>query len=168
MSSTEHNSQDAMNGWEEIGRAAQDFARRVARDAGRFAERIEEHTGEFVRDLSRDWRRARRHARPCHRHEQRQAAPPDVRQVFEDIRGVIADVLDGIDELIERVFPETGASAETVWTRVVANRESTCSGCGAAIAAGAAAFVRRADQGIELRCATCGLPGGTPDDEPAA
>ena len=96
MSSTEQSSNDATYGWEEIGRAAQDFARRVARDAGRFAERIEEHTGEFVRDLSRDWRRARRHVHQCH-HTHQRTAPPDVRRVFEDVRGVIADVLDGID-----------------------------------------------------------------------
>jgi len=142
------------NGWESIGRAAEHFARRVARDAGRFAERMEEHAGAFAHDVSRDWRRRRHHHwRACG-----QERPADVRRIFEDVRTVLADVLDGVDELIERVFPERGATAPQEWVRMVSNREGTCAGCGRTVAAGDEAYARSTDDGQELRCLDCGAP----------
>jgi len=147
-------------GWEHIGRAAEHFARRVARDAGRFAERLQEHAGEFADDLSRDWRRARRAYRHSCRAMYRDASPPDVRRIFEDIRGVLNDVLAGVDELIDRVFPETPESAppDAEWLRVVTNREATCSACNRSIAAGDEAHVQRSAEGKKFRCADCGVP----------
>src|SRR5262245_49280595 len=97
---TDRQGQSNGSPWESIGRAAEDFARRVARDAGKFAHRMEEHAGEFARDVSRDWRRAQRDYRRRHTS---QMSPPDVRQIFDDIRTVLADVLEGVDELISRM-----------------------------------------------------------------
>ena len=88
--------------WERVGRAAEHFARRMARDARTFAERIEEHAGEFAREARREWAcgghfRERRH---------RDRSAPDVRGIFEDVRGILSDVTEGVDELIARLFPE--------------------------------------------------------------
>ncbi len=141
--------------WESIGRAAEDFARRMARDAGKFAERMEEHAGEFARDLARDWRRARRSYRHACR---RVGSTPEVRQVFEDIRAVVADVLDGVDELIERVFREPAASADDAWVRLVVNRDAVCGGCAQTIVAGDEAHARRTADSREFRCLACGVP----------
>ena len=153
------------NPWESIGRAAEDFARRVARDAGKFAERMEEHAGEFARDVSRDWRRARHHYRRHCARAERYRSEPDVRKIFDDIRTVLADVLDGVDELIERVFSGPRDTAADNWLRVVSNRAGTCIGCGRAIAAGADAYIRRSTSGVELRCVDCGEPAA---DQPPA
>ena len=143
------------NDWESIGRAAEDFARRVARDAGKFAERMEEHAGEFARDVARDWRRARRTYRHAY---QRAASAPEVRRVFEDIRTVVADVLDGVDELIRRIFHEPSPADDEEWVRLVVNREAACSGCGDTIATGDEAHARRTATGREFRCLTCAVP----------
>jgi hypothetical protein len=138
--------------WDRVGRAAEVFARRMARDARTFAERIEEHAGDFARDVWREWPcgRAARHRR----HRERSA--PDVRAVFEDVRGILSDVAEGVDELLARLFPE---ASDEPWARVVANRDAVCGGCGSAIAAGAEAHVRRAAGRAEFRCVGCGAPG---------
>jgi hypothetical protein len=135
-------------GWENIGRAAEHFARRVAHDARRFAERIEAHVGEFAHDVRHQWRCGERFGG-------RRASADDVRRVFEDIRGVLAAVLDGVDELITGVFHD---EAETSWTRVVFNREATCGGCARTIGAGSEGYVRRRAGGREVRCLECGAP----------
>ena len=140
--------------WESIGRAAEDFARRVARDAGKFAHRMEEHAGEFARDVSRDWRRAQRDYRRRYAGASHHMSAPDVRRIFDDIRTVLADVLEGVDELISRVF-EPGAHDDE-WVRVVSNREAACGACGRPVAAGDDVWVRHAAAGLELRCNTCG------------
>lgn len=142
------------DGWESIGRAAEHFARRVARDAGKFAERMEEHASEFAHDVSRDWHRRRRH----HRHAGRVEGEADVRRIFEDIRTVLADVLDGVNELIERVFATSGETPHEDWVRLVSNRDSTCAGCGHTVAAGDEAYARRTGEGQEFRCLGCGVP----------
>jgi hypothetical protein len=147
--------QRAEGDWESIGRAAEDFARRVARDAARFAERMEEHAGEFARDVSRDWRRARRTYRHAYR---RVASGPEVRRVFEDVRTVVADVLDGVDELIGRVFAEPPGEHDRAWLRVVVNHDVVCSGCTQTVAAGEHAYARATGDGREFRCPTCGVP----------
>jgi hypothetical protein len=139
--------------WDRVGRAAEVFARRMARDARTFAERIEEHAGDFARDVWREW--------PCgggrhRRHRDRERAAPDVRGIFEDVRGILSDVAEGVDELIARLFPE---AAGEPWARVVANRDAVCGGCGSAIAAGAEAHVRRSAGGAQFRCLACGVPG---------
>jgi hypothetical protein len=146
---------DDGSNWESIGRAAEDFARRVARDAGKFAERMEEHAGDFAHDIARDWRRAQ-----CrYRHSYRRAADaPDVRRIFEDIRSVVADVLDGVDELIGRVFTEPTPSTEGEWVRLVLNSDAACNGCAQTIPAGDEAHARRTAHGREFRCLTCGTP----------
>lgn len=145
--------------WESIGRAAEDFAHRVARDAGKFAERMQEHAGEFAHDIARDWRRARRRYRHTCRHV---ADAPEVRRIFEDIRTVVADVLDSVDELIERVFTEPAATTDDEWVRLVVNSDATCSGCAQTIPAGDEAHARRTAGGREFRCRTCGVPAPDP------
>lgn len=143
--------------WTRVGRAAEDFARRVARDAERFAERIQEHSSEFAADLSREWRRGEsRVHRHRHRHDRHHAAPGDVRRMFEDVRVLVADVLDGIDGLIASVFPPAGGEADGAWEEVVSNREVACSACDGPIAVGEQAFVRRRESGVEYRCRGCG------------
>lgn len=163
MNSSEHEQDESVHpGWEHISNAAEDFARRVARDASRFAARMEEHAGEFARDLSRDWRRAQRdYRRECRR--VRHASAPEVRRIFEEVRGVLADVLEGVDELIGRIFPqspaaETTAAGDGEWVRVLTNRAGTCHGCGRTLAAGEEAFVRRAADGLEFQCLVCAEP----------
>jgi len=138
------------HGWERLGRAAEQFARRVAEDARKFAERIEEHASAFADDVAQEW--WGRHER--HHHGDRPA--PDVRRIFEDVRSILADVIDGVDELIGRIFP---AAPEEPWARVVANRDVTCGSCGAAIAAGSEGWVRRTAAGADFRCLGCGAPG---------
>jgi len=148
MTTREHEREEASGGWAHIGRAAEEFARRVASDARRFAERIEEHAGEFAHDVARDWQRL---GRECGA-----GGPgPDARRIFDDVRSVLADVLEGVDELIGRVFhPEPDQD----WTRVVHNRDVTCGGCGRATPAGTEGYVRRAAGGTEVRCLACGVP----------
>jgi len=159
--------------WDQIGRAAEHFARRMARDAGRFAERLEGNATDFAREVSREWRRAsRRHHWHHHRrhHHHHRGGPPgeaDVRRTFEDVRGILRDVLDGVDDLIGRLFPERD-EAETrdhdtqtpddkgrEWQRIVANKEVTCSLCERTIEAGEEVDVRTPDGARELRCTQC-------------
>jgi hypothetical protein len=157
MTTLHQDEQETRGPWEHIGRAAEEFARRVARDAGKFAERMEEHAGDFARDIARDWRR-RRDDRYGHRHFGRTASPPDVRLIFEDIRTIVADVLDGVDELIERVFTgETDASGDD-WVRMVSNRDAVCGKCARTIAAGEESYSHRTAGQTEFRCLGCGAP----------
>src|SRR5215468_2725421 len=129
MTGTDQDHGDAHHGWESMGRAAEEFARRVARDASRFAERIAEHASEFARDIARDRWRSRRDLRDDLRRTAHRMAGADARRVFEDIRGVVSEVLDGVDELVARVFDgaaggerDTG-ERDTGWVRVVHNRD---------------------------------------------
>jgi hypothetical protein len=163
MNSAERDANDRDANWERIGRAAEHFARRVARDAGKFAERLQEHAGEFADDVARDWRRAQHGAwRGCRRAYR--YGEPEMRRVFDDIRTVLADVLDGFEEFVEGLFPDSEPrrprpqSESRAWTRVVANREGTCSACARGIAAGDEAWLRRTPDGVTFRCATCGAP----------
>lgn len=158
MTTTEQSHQHTYGAWEHIGRAAEEFARRVARDAGKFAERMEEHAGEFARDVSRDWRRIRRDYRHASHDARDQMSAPDVRQLFADIRTVVADVLDGVDELIERVFAPSAKTTEDEWLRMVNNREARCGQCARTIVAGEESYVRRGPEAVEFRCADCGVP----------
>lgn len=154
MTHTSEAHQESGGSWEHIGRAAERLARRVARDASKFAERVQEHAGDFARDVSRDW--SRMHwASACGDRRYTQA---DVRKIFEDVRGVLTDMIDGVDEFIERVFPGRSESSAGDWVRVVTNREATCGQCGRSLAAGDEAFVRRVPGGREFRCRECGPP----------
>ena len=148
MTSTAHDHHAGGPGWEHIGRVAEHFARRVARDARRFATHIEQHAGEFARDVARDWSAAWQDL-----DHERRGPTADVRGMFDDVRKILADVIDGVDELIGGLF---AGSPGGTWTRVVSNRDASCVGCGAAIAAGAEAHVRRALAGTEFRCLACG------------
>ncbi len=149
MTTGAHGEHHAGGGWDRLGRAADHFARRVARDARRFAEHVEEHAGDFARDVAREWRRAGSAG------EWGDAAA-DVRRIFEDVRHVLSDVIEGVDELIGRVFHAPG---EGEWTRAVSNREATCTGCGRTSAAGTEGWVRRTAGGTEFRCLACGVTG---------
>ena len=149
--------------WENLGRAAEHFARRVARDARTFAARMEEHVGELVRDFRDDesWRRHDRDRRHRHRHwhRDREQPGPEIRRVFEEVRGIVGIVLDEIEELIAVAFP---GAAEEPWARVVVNRDTSCGGCGATIATGVEAHVRRTEEGAEFRCVACGVDAAAP------
>ena len=134
--------------WDDFGRAAEQLARRVARDARRFAARLEDDVGEFAHDVRRRWRCGEWHARADW-----SRSPEDVRRVFQDVRSVLAGVLDGVDELIASVFSQP---KDEGWARVVLNRDATCVGCGRAIGAGVEAFLRRSAAGKEFRCLECG------------
>jgi hypothetical protein len=148
---TQHTDDRRDDPWERVGRAAETFARRLARDARIFMERVEEHAGDFARDVRGEWScgGAARH------HRDRARSAPDVRAVFEDVRGILSDVVEGVDELIARLFPQP---ADEPWTRVVANRDAVCGGCERPIAAGAEAHVRRVAGGTQFRCLVCGVP----------
>jgi hypothetical protein len=125
-----------------VARTAEEFARRVASDAGQFARR-----------MSREWRHARRHGADW--------GEDDIRAVLKGVRAILTDVIDGVDELIDRVFSggergERPPAAE--WTRVVANREAACGACGRRIGPGEECHLRRCADGREFRCAECGVP----------
>jgi hypothetical protein len=140
--------------WEHVGRAAERFARRVARDAHRFARNVEEHVGELAHEMRREWRCGRGATASGTRRPD-----ADVRRVFEDVRGVLAAILDGIDELVTDLW---SGGAERGWSRVVCNRDATCGGCARPLAAGAEAWVRRRPGGLEFRCLECGAPKEEP------
>ncbi len=155
MTDTQHDWHEGRIDWDHFGRAAERFARRLARDAGRFAERISEHAGEFADEVSREWRHGRRRESAC---GDRHHTGPEVRHIFEDIRGVLSDIIDGVDELIERVFQGPTGSAEGDWERMVINRDAVCAGCDRPLQAGEDAHVRRTAEGLEVRCVACGEP----------
>jgi hypothetical protein len=144
---------DHATGWDHpLGRAAEQFARRVARDTRKFAERIEEHSRDFAGDIARGWRRAEREARWSELHD---TAGPEVKRIFEDIRAVLTDVIEGVDEFIGQLFPEAPEPASTAWVRVIHNRAATCAACNRPIAVGDEGYVRRGDAGMEYRCDAC-------------
>jgi len=140
---------EGFRGWDRFGRSAERFARRVAREAERFASRVEEHVSEFARDTRHAWRPAG------------PGSADQVRRVFEEVRGIIAAVLDGIDELITDVFQK---DADEPWARVVCNHEAHCETCGTTLAAGAEAWVRKRPEGPVFRCLAC----GTAQEKPGA
>lgn len=141
-------------GWEHFGRAAEHFAHRVARDARVFASRIEEHVGELAHDVRREWR--------CGSFAERRSrggSAEDVRRVFEDIRGVLSGILDGVDEFVTRAFQD---APDEPWARVVCNREARCDACARTIGAGEEAHHRRTAAAREFRCLDCGVPAEPP------
>jgi hypothetical protein len=144
MTTADHGCHRPPTGWEHLGRAAERFARRVADDARLFAERVEESVGDFARDVRRDW-----HAAGGTDYAD------DIRRIFDDVRGIVRGVLDGVDELVSGLFRD---EPDADWAKVVLNRDATCAGCGRAVAAGTEAFVRRDATGMQARCGECG-PG---------
>jgi hypothetical protein len=152
--------------WQQIGRAAEQFARRVARDAADFATRVEEHVGVLASEIGREWRSAGCEAgsaagagaeSTAGAKPESTGATADVRRIFEDVRGVLSAVLGGVDELITTAFTP---SADEPWERVTANLAGVCAACARPIAVGAEAFARRRAGSHELRCAACGVPEG--------
>jgi hypothetical protein len=140
--------------WDRAGNAAEDFARRIARDAQRFGERVAEHATEFARDVAREWRHgAGFDPKPI---------SEDVRSVLKEVRGLVADVIDGVDELIGRVFQPEAAGGPETWVRVVTSREVACAGCGRRIGAGEECHLHRSPGGRAFRCAECGPPAPKP------
>jgi hypothetical protein len=140
--------------WERAGSAAEDFARRIARDAQRFGERVAEHATEFARGVAREWRHGPSFdPRPI---------ADDVRVVLKEVRGLVAEVIDGVDELIGRVFQPEPAATTGTWARVVTNRDVTCVACNRAIGAGEECHLHRMPDGREFRCLECGPPKAEP------
>ncbi len=143
--------------WDDVGRAAEDFARRIARDAGQFGERIATHASELARRMSREWRDARRHGAAWD--------GEDVRVVLKEVRAMVTDVIDGVDELIDRVLgggrDREARGGANEWVPVVANREATCGACGRRIGSGEECHLRRHADGREFRCAECGVPSSS-------
>ena len=144
MTTSEHDCHGSGHGWEHFGQAAERFARRVADDAKLFAERVEEHVGTFARDMRREWR-----------HTGTAGSADDIHRIFDDVRGVVRSVLDGVDELVAGLFRDERRGA---WSKVVLNRDATCAACARGLAAGTEAWVRHAGAGAEFRCGTCGTP----------
>jgi hypothetical protein len=140
--------QDSATSWERLGRAAERFAREVARDARDFATRIEEHAGTLAGSVASEWRAAG-------------GKPPtgkDVRQLLDDVRGVVTAVVDGVDQFISETFADATASP---WKRATAKRAATCARCSRAIPAGSEEYVRRAGGKTEHRCPDCGASEGS-------
>jgi hypothetical protein len=135
----------------EPGDATGEFAQRIARDAQRFGERVAEHASEFARNVAREWR---------HAGFGTSRTADDVRGVLKDVRGLVADVIDGVDELLVRLVRPEPADG---WVRVVTSREVDCVGCRRRIGAGSECHLHRTREGREFRCAEC----GPPSDEPA-
>jgi len=145
---------DSFPGWDDLGRAAERFARHVAKEAGRFAKRVEEHFSELAEDV-----RGSRHERAGTGESERDERGPadDVRRAFREVRSVLRAVVEGVDDVIVDLF---GEGDEEPWARVVANHDAKCAGCGAAIAAGAEAWARRRGHRPEFRCVACGAGRG--------
>ena len=152
----EHHAHHERGERDDVARAAEDFARRVARDASRFGERLAEHAGDFGRTLARGWREHRRSGTAW--------TGDDVRVVLREVRGMLSDLVDGVDEVVERIFgveraTEGPASTDT-WVRVVTSREVPCAGCARPIGAGEECHVKKGPDGRAFRCLACG-PGAT-------
>jgi hypothetical protein len=147
MNTSEHGCHHSPR-WEHFGHAAERFARRVAEDAKLFAERVEEHVGDFARDMRREWRQT----------ESTDSAE-DIRRIFDEVRGVVRSVLDGVDELVSGLFNrDSGQESSKDWSKVVLNRDATCAGCSRDLTAGAEAWVRHTAGGAQFRCGDCGAP----------
>ena len=98
-----------------------------------------------------------------------------MRRTFEDVRGILNDVLDGVDDLIGKLFPDRDepqtradgtqatAAESSEWQPIVANKEVTCSFCDRTIEAGEEVDVRTPDGARQLRCARCRRQPDAPD-----
>src|SRR5262249_37837514 len=117
-----HEHRERRGDWDDVGHAAEAFARHVARDAQRFAARVAGHASDFARDFAHEWRRARRQGLDT--------APlgDDVRAVLKEVQSFVTEVVDGVDGLIERVMRRDPEPSEP-WSRIVTTREATCVGC---------------------------------------
>ena len=144
MTTSEHGCHHSHPRWEHFGHAAERFAKRVAEDAKLFAERVEEHVGDFARDMRREWQ-----------HTGSTDSADDIRRIFDDVRGVVRSVLDGVDELVSGLFSKDAGGE---WSKVVLNRDATCAGCARGLVTGAEAWVRHGSGGAEFRCGDCGAP----------
>ncbi len=146
--------------WDRAGHAAEDFARRIARDAQRFGERVAEHASGFAREVAREWRHGPGYdTKPM---------AEDVKHVLKEVRGLVGDVIDGVDELIGRLFQDAPAETAETWARVVTSREVDCVACGRHIGAGEDCHLRRRRDGRDFRCAECGPPKPAPESPPTA
>ena len=152
----EHQDRRERSEWDDVGRAAEEFARRIARDASHFGERIAEHASAFARHVAREWRE--------HERAGGDWTGGDVRAVLHEVRTIVTGVIDGVDELIERVFHPDSAPAPQPdpasegWVRVVTSRDATCGGCQRRIEPGEECHLHRTAAGREFRCAQCGPP----------
>lgn len=145
-----HDHRDRRGDWDDVGHAAEDFARHIARDAQRFAARVAGHASEFARDFAREWRRFDRRGLDT--------APlgDDVRAVLKDVQSFVTEVVDGVDGLIDRVLRRDPEPPADAWSRIVTTREATCIACGRKIEPGEECHLRRRRGSREFRCATCG------------
>ena len=111
-----------------------------------------EHATAFARTISREWR-SHRPADAAGR-----TSGEDLRDVLKDVRTIVTEVIDGVDELIGRVFHGDADDAAGVWLRVVTSRDAACGACGRKIEPGEDCHLRRLPGGREFRCVTCGPP----------
>jgi hypothetical protein len=156
----DHERRESRGDWDDVGHAAEDFARHIARDAQRFAARVAGHASEFARDFAREWRRFDRHGLDT--------APlgDDVRAVLKDVQTFVSEVVDGVDGLLDKVMRRDSDSAAGVWSKIVTTREAACIACGRRIEPGEECHLRRRRDGRDFRCATCGPPPEQPKPEP--
>jgi hypothetical protein len=143
----------------DTGHAAEEFARRIVRDAQRFGERVAEHASGFARKLEREW-----HHGPGF---DTKPIAADLQNMLREVRSLVGDVVDGVDQLIVRLFQDArgearGEAADEPWTRVVTSREVTCAACGKTIGAGDECHLRRRPDVREFRCVACGPPAEQP------
>jgi len=142
MKSSDQAWREMRAGWEHFGRAAEHLAERVADDARGFARKVEKHVSDFAQELAREQKGGTKGA-----------TADEVRRVFDDMRGVLAAVIEGVDDLITEAV-----SGRERWTRMVAKSEATCAACTRPILPGTECFARRHVGTREYRCTTCG-PG---------
>jgi len=98
----------------------------------------------------------------------------DVRGMLNEVRGLVADVIGGVDELIVKLFQQPHERAcqdgpndgPATWARVVTNREATCGGCGRKIGPGEDCHLRRGADVREFRCTDCGAPAAETPPQP--
>ncbi|HJQ83896.1 MAG TPA: hypothetical protein VKA21_07470 [Candidatus Binatia bacterium] len=141
MTESEERWQEVRERWEQVGKVAEQFARRVAKDAGDFAGRVEKHVGQLAHELEREW--------------QREEVAADVRRVVRDVGSVLGAVVERVDAFVSDLFtPPTGSQ----WTRATVDRDVTCQGCRRPVAAGTEAWVRSRGAARLIRCAKCGPP----------
>src|SRR5262249_39086321 len=115
----DHSHRERRSDWDDVGHAAEDFARHIARDAQRFATRIAGHASAFARDFAGEWRRFERHGLDT------TPLGDDVRAVLKEVQTFVTEVVEGVDGLIERAMRRDGEQPSEPWSRIVTTREAT-------------------------------------------
>jgi hypothetical protein len=86
--------------------------------------------------------------------------------VFDDVRVLVAGVLDGLDDLIGTIFapPRDEHADNRDWELIVSNRDGACSLCAKPFSTGEQVYAARTARDIEFRCLSCGGTRGQAAD----